>query len=112
MLHAALRPNRLPSRALRRRLPGLRTTSWSWHSSPQANAGCSQDFAGNDGLPASGDMQVRTQEIERTRRGIEQAGNCAIAIGYRSWLGRKALALNQQRNEALVELAQLLEKRR
>jgi len=41
-----------------------------------------QDFVGNDGLPASGNMQVRTQEIERTRGGIEQAGNCAIVIGY------------------------------
>src|SRR5215207_8312031 len=83
-----------------RQLRDRRKASGSWQLYPEAKACSVQNFVGGDRLPASGDMQIGPQQIERARDGAEQPRDFAIGV-----LG----ALDRQRDEALVEFAKLVE---
>ena len=73
---------------------------------PKAEAGGMQHFVGGDGFPASGDVQVGAQQIERAGSGAEQAGDVAVGVVDRAGACRCA---DDERGKALVECAKLIE---
>src|SRR5215510_7810337 len=110
MPRAVRRRSRWRRPASRRRPRDRQSASGSWRRNPQAKARRVQDFLGGDGLPAAGDVEVGAQQIERAGHRAEQAGDLATGVMDRA--DSAGALLNEKRDKALVEAAQLVEQGR
>ena len=72
----------------------------------------SQDLAGNDGLPSSGNVQVGPQQIERAGLGGEQAGDFAVVSAMAFAPEAEALTPISSATKRLSILPSCVEQRR